>query len=94
MSATSSLWKLVHGFRAVQVTAAAAGDVTVKASSGAVAAIRTGSGLTSSVIVKDGTTEVWRVSADTRDLFGVPVNFATSIVLEFAGAGDAWVVYL
>ena len=76
------------------MSAAAAGDVQVKAGKGAVAAIRTGSGLTNSVIVKDGTTEVWRVPAGGSDVFAIPVRFAESIVLEFQGAGDAWVVYM
>jgi hypothetical protein len=93
MSATSTLWTLIFGFKPEHVEAAAAGDVTVKASSGQVAAIRAGAGLVSSINLKDGATEVWQLAPDTRDLFGVPLNFGESIVINFPAAGEAWIVY-
>ncbi len=79
------------GATAQKVSAAAAGDVTVKAAAGKVFAIRAGA---ANVVLKDGTTERWSVPSGAKDEFPQPIACGTSIVLNFAAAGDAWILYL
>lgn len=93
MTMPSNIHQLVYGFKMEHVEAAAGGDVTVKAGRGLVAGIRTGAGLVNPIQLKDGSTEVWQLPPDTRDLFGVPVVFDTSIVISFPAAGECWLIY-
>lgn len=72
---------------AVKVTSAAGGDETVKASAGAVYGVRVVGAIT--VILKDDATERW---AGDFDGFH-PISCGTSIVLNFSGAGDAYIIY-
>lgn len=79
------------GATAQKVSAAASGDVTVKAAAGKVFAIRAGA---ANVALKDGTTERWSVPSGAKDEFPQPIACGTSIILNFAAAGDAWILYL
>lgn len=71
-----------------KVTAAGAGDITVKATPGKVAQLLGDSGVT--VQLKDGAADAWK-AGDYTGIFPIVCN--SSIVLNFAGAGDAWILY-
>lgn len=71
-----------------KVTAAGAGDITVKATPGKVAQLLGDSGVT--VQLKDGVADAWK-AGDYTGIF--PIVCTSSIVLNFAGAGDAWILY-
>lgn len=76
------------GWTGKKVTAAGAGDITVKATPGKVAQLLGDYGVT--VQLKDGTADAWMEG----DFIGVyPVVCNTSIVVSFASAGDAWILY-
>lgn len=79
------------GVDAKKVTAAAPGDEVVKATGGKVYAVRAGTGVT--LALKDGATEKWHIAAGSKDEFSQPVACATNITLNFAAAGDAWIIY-
>lgn len=79
------------GVDAKKVTAAAPGDEVVKATGGKVYAVRAGTGVT--LALKDGTTEKWHIAAGSKDEFSQPVACTTNITLNFAAAGDAWIIY-
>jgi hypothetical protein len=76
---------------AVKVTAAAPGDVVVKATPGIVAAIRAMAG--TNVTLKDNATERWYVAAGGKDDFPFPIACGTNITLNFSAAGDAYIIY-
>ena len=71
-----------------KVTAAGAGDITVKATPGKVAQLLGDSGVT--VQLKDGAADAWK-AGDYTGIF--PIVCTSSIVLNFAGAGVAWILY-
>lgn len=78
------------GLAPAKVTASAAGDQTVKAGGGLVWAIATGD---QPVILKDGSAERWRVPANAFVTLPRPIQCSSSIRLNFAAAGDAWIMY-
>ena len=76
------------------VTVAGAGDVVIKQTAGIVAMVHCATpGL--GVSLKDGNQQVWPVlTGPDEDDFGLyPLQFGTSIVLSFDGAGTAYIVY-
>lgn len=86
--------ELVHGYTAELITAAGAETVAVKATPGKVARIRVvDAGI--NVTPKDGADAAWGAltNAAELDLGGTPMQFNTSISLEFDGAGSAWILY-
>lgn len=86
--------ELVQGYTAELITAAGAETVAVKATPGKVARIRVVDA-SINVTPKDGADAAWGVltNAAELDLGGTPMQFNTSINLEFSGAGSAWILY-
>ena len=86
--------ELAQGYTAELITAAGAESVPVKASPGKVARIRVvDAGIT--VTPKDGVNAAWGAlsNAAELDLGGTPMQFSTSIGLDFSGVGSAWILY-
>ncbi len=86
--------ELVQGYTAALITAAGPEVKAVKASPGKVARIRVvTNGIT--VTPKDGNASAWGALTDAAelDLGGTPMQFDTSISLDFSGAGSAWILY-
>lgn len=86
--------EVVTGYTALKVTAAGAEVKTAKATPGKVARIKV---ITNGINVTptDGATAAWDALTDAAelDLGGTPVQFRTSIKLDFSGAGSAWIIY-
>ena len=86
--------ELLQGWTAEKITAAKAETIAVKAAAGKVARIRV---MTAAITVtpKDGATAVWGAltNAAELDLGGTPMQFDTSINLDFSAAGDAYILY-
>lgn len=82
------------GWTGVLITAVGAGIQSVKATKGKVAKIIVNTGAIN-VTPKDGAVAAWAVltSASGLDLVTAPMQFNTSIQLDFSGAGNAWVLY-
>lgn len=80
IESVSWLWK--------KVTAAVAGDIVVKATPGKVACLIADNGVT--IQLKDGANEAWKSGDYTGP---VPIACSASIVVNFAAAGDAWILY-
>lgn len=82
----------VLAFTPKEVTAGAAGDITVKAGPGVVVFVHVATpGL--GVSLKDGGKRVWPalVGVDEDDFSLFPLQFGDSIVLSFDGAGTAYI---
>lgn len=77
------------GWTWAKINAAAAGDVTVKATPGKVAWLLNDSAAT--IMLKDGTVQAWK--AGDIITYGCPINCLTSIVVNFSAAGTAWILY-
>lgn len=77
------------GKTAVKVTAAGAGDQTVKATAGKVYAIY---GVVA-VSLKDDAVTRYAIAAGSDVQFSAPITCGTSIILTFGGAGDAYIIY-
>lgn len=86
--------ELLQGWTAEKITAAAAETKAVKASPGKVARIRVETAVIT-VTPKDGATAVWGPLSDAAelDLGGTPMQFNTSINLDFSAAGAAYILY-
>jgi len=81
-----------NGWNSVLITAAGAGDETVKGSAGKVGYIKVNGAY--DVTLKDDTTAKWAVINNaSQDFSATPIACDTSIVLTFGGAGNAWVIY-
>jgi hypothetical protein len=76
------------GFTWKKVVAAAAGDQQVKAGAGQVLALQ--SDAAEVVFLKDGAAQAWKSG---NFILNQPLNCANSIVVNFAGAGAAWILY-
>lgn len=86
--------ELVQGYTAEFITAAGAEVKAVKASPGKVARIRVETnGI--NVTPKNGNDAAWGALTDAAelDLGGTPMQFDTSISLDFSAAGSAWILY-
>lgn len=81
------------GFHAQKVEAAAAGAITVTEGTARISALRAASGLAGLVRILDGGSEVWAVGDGEVHIFNTPLRVDTSLVLDFPGAGSAWVVF-
>ncbi len=77
------------GWTRAKVTAAAAGNVTVKAGPGKVALLVNDS--TATIMLKDGANQAWKVGDFIS--YGCPLKCNTSIVVNFSAAGTAWILY-
>jgi hypothetical protein len=77
------------GWTWAKVTAAAEGDVTVKASAGKVAMLVNDS--TATIMLKDGANQAWKAGEFIG--YGCPLKCLTSIVVNFSAAGTAWILY-
>lgn len=77
------------GWTWAKVTAAAAGDVTVKSGPGKVALLVNDSAAT--IMLKDGANQAWKVGDFIS--YGCPLKCNTSIVVNFSAAGTAWILY-
>lgn len=86
--------EMVKGWTAELVTAVGAEVVGVKAAAGKVAKIIVNTDVIT-VTPKDGATAVWAALTDNvgLDLVNAPMQFNTSINLDFSGAGTAWILY-
>jgi len=86
--------EMLQGWKAEKIIVAAAETKAVKASAGKVARIRV---ITAVITVtpKDGATAAWGAltNAAELDLGGTPMQFNTSINLEFSAAGEAYILY-
>ena len=86
--------ELVRGYTAELITAAGVETIVVKATPGKVVRIRVETnGI--NVTPKNGNDAAWGVLTDAAelDLGGTPMQFNTSISLDFSGAGSAWILY-
>ena len=86
--------ELVQGYTAKLITAAGAEVKAVKATPGKVVRIRVvTNGI--NVIPKNGDDAAWGALTDAAelDLGGTPMQFDTSISLDFSAAGSAWILY-
>ncbi len=86
--------ELVRGYTAELITAAGVETIVVKATPGKVARIRVETnGI--NVTPKNGNDAAWGALTDAAelDLGGTPMQFDTSISLEFSAAGSAWILY-
>ena len=86
--------ELVQGYTAALITAAGVETIVVKATPGKVARIRVETnGI--NVTPKNGNDAAWGALTDAAelDLGGTPMQFDTSISLEFSAAGSAWILY-
>lgn len=84
----------VLAFSPRKISATGAGDVMVKMSAGVVAYVHCETaGL--SVYLKDGDRQVWPAltGVDEDDFKACPLQLGTSIVLNFDGAGVAYIAY-
>lgn len=76
------------GWKWAKVTATGAGDVVVKAEGGKVA--RLIANASEVIYLKDGSNQAWK----TGNYDGpFPITCAGAISVNFAGAGDAWILY-
>ena len=76
------------GWTWAKVEATGTEDITVKATAGKVAKLVSDDAEV--IYLKDGTNQAWK----TGDYDGiVPISCITSIVVNFAGAGTAWILY-
>ncbi len=86
--------ELVRGYTAELITAAGVETIVVKATPGKVARIRVETnGI--NVTPKNGNDAAWGALTDAAelDLGGTPMQFDTSISLDFSAAGSAWILY-
>ena len=86
--------ELVQGYTAALITAAGVETIVVKATPGKVARIRVETnGI--NVTPKNGNDAAWGALTDAAelDLGGTPMQFDTSISLDFSAAGSAWILY-
>lgn len=85
---------IATGWTATKATATGAEDITIKSSEGKLGRILV---LTDVITVtpKDDATDLWDAVIDDAefDTSHTPIDFATSLVLTFSGAGSAWVLY-
>lgn len=77
----------IRGQSAMKVTAAGAGDIVLNASYGKIFGCSVVGGIT--VRLKDGATEIWDLGTQVT----CPIICATSVVLNFSAAGDAFLIY-
>lgn len=84
----------VIAYAPVKITAAQAGDIIIKRASGVVVHVYNAT-LGLAVTLKDGGKEVWPAlnGVDEDDFSQCPLQFGTSIVLSFGGAGTAYIAY-
>lgn len=84
--------ELGAGWTSELITAIGAEVKAVKATRGKVAQIKVNGAY--NVTLKDNATAKWAVlNNEAKDFSNCPIECATSINLDFGGAGSAWIIY-